>query len=448
MPARLRIDFFTPLPPQPTDIANHSASLLPTLAAQADVTVWTDQEGWTELPDVAVRRFALDAPPFVDINRADAIFYNIGNNTNFHEAIYQMTRQVPGIVILHDTNLQNFFAGISGPLTAPRYIEAMRRWHGLDAEVEARGLISGKVPIETLAGRYPLTLEATENAIGVITHNEVESRALSSATRLPVYYLPLSFDGQAVPPRARGTPPWHLLVFGFIGSNRGLPVVLRALASSPVRHLFVLDIYGVLEDPAGVDTLIAELSLGPQVRRHGFVTREVLEAALARADLGINLRNPTMGEASGSQLRLWANALPTLVSRVGWYGGLPPGTVFHVDNAREIEDIQGYLTAFANDPAPFIAAGQRGRQHMLTIHSTGHYVESLLQIAREAPVQHRRRTAIDMARAASLRLLNLDGTNLFQLVAPSVADQIASLTAASIEEPTYPGPEHIFETDL
>lgn len=446
MPARLRIDFFTPLSPQPTDIANHSVSLLPTLATQADVTVWTDQESWTKLPDVAIRRFALDAPPFLDMNRADAIFYNIGNNTNFHEAIYQMARQVPGIVILHDTNLQNFFAhyGVSGPQTAPRYLGAMRRWHGLGAEAEARNLITGEVPIETLVQRYPLTLEATENAIGIITHNEAESRAISSLTRLPVYYVPLSFDiGQVVPPQAaRRTPPWHLLVFGFIGSNRGLPVVLRALAGSPVRHLFVLDIYGALEDPAGVDTLIAELSLGAQVRRHGFVTREVLEAALAQADLGINLRNPTMGEASGSQLRLWANALPTLVSRVGWYAGLPPGTVFHVDNRREIEDIQGYLIAFANDPTPFIAAGQRGRQHMLAVHGTGHYVEALLQIAREAPVQHGRRTAIDMARAVSLRLLELDGTDMFPLVAPPVADQIASLTAARSEEPTCTGPAH------
>ena len=41
MSARLRLDLFTPLPPAMTDIANHSASLLPHLARRADLVLWT-----------------------------------------------------------------------------------------------------------------------------------------------------------------------------------------------------------------------------------------------------------------------------------------------------------------------------------------------------------------------------------------------------------------------
>jgi hypothetical protein len=438
MPPRLKIHFFTPLPPQQTEIGNHSAALLSSLSARAEVTVWTDQASWTTLPDIAVRRFALEAPPFAEMNQADAIFYNIGNNPNFHGAIYRMARQSPGIVILHDTNLQNFFAhyGVSGPETAWLYLNAMQRWHGPVAEAEARRLIAGETRIESLMPHYPLTLEAAESAVGIITHNEVESRAIGKATRLPVYHVPLSFDLRRVPPprTAQNSPLAHLLVFGFIGSNRRLPIILQALAGSQVRNRFVLDIYGTLEDPAGVDALVGELGLGAQVRRHGFVTRPVLDAALLEADLAINLRNPTMGEASSSQLHLWANAVPTLVSRVGWYAALPPDTVFHVDPMREVDDLQTHLLAFARDRAPFIAAGRRGRQRLLAIHGTERYTDALLKIAQEAPVQHGRRTAIDMASAASLRLLELAGHDMLPLLAPPIAAHIAALTAAPVEE--------------
>ena len=36
-------------------------------------------------------------------------------------------------------------------------------------------------------------------------------------------------------------------------------------------------------------------------------------------ELLINLRYPTMGEASLSQLRIWRHALPSMVTQVGWH---------------------------------------------------------------------------------------------------------------------------------
>jgi hypothetical protein len=434
MPARMKIDFFTPLPPRPTEIGSHSATLLPSLAERAEVTVWTDQDSWTPLPDIMVRRFNPEAPPFAELNRADAAFYNLGNHHGFHDAIYRLARRSPGLVILHDTNLQNFFAqyGVNGPGTAPLYLDAMYRWHGPAAAEQARLLIAGTVRIESLTPLYPLTLAAAEGALGIITHNPAETMALKKATRLPVYNLPLAFDLRRVPPpspRRRGPSPWRLIIFGYIGSNRQLPVILRALAGSPVRDHFVLDIYGTVEDRAGVDALIGDLGLGGQVTQHGFVERPVLEAALANAGLAINLRNPTMGEASASQLNLWANAIPTVVSRVGWYASLPADTVFYVNPESELEDLQMHLAAFANDPAPFIAAGQRGRQRLLALHGVHLYADGLLQIAGEAAMQHGRRTGLDLARAASLRLLELAEQDQLGVLAPPVAEHIAALTA-------------------
>lgn len=432
MPARLKINFLTPLPPLPTEIANHSAALLPALSERAEVTAWTDQESWTPLPDIPVRRFVPEAPPFADMNRADATFFNLGNNPRFHAGIYSLARQSPGIVILHDTNLQNFFAhfGIASPEMTPLYVNAMRRWYGPAAEAEAIRLVAGQARIEPLMAAYPLTLEAAERAVGIVTHNQSESRIIARSTRLPVYYVPLAFDLRSVPrPRAPGSrsPPWRLLVFGFLGGNRRLPSILRALAGSPYRDQFALDIYGTVENSAELEATIHELGLQAQVKRHGFVSRPVLEAALSRADLAINLRNPTMGEASASQLHLWAHSVPTLVSRIGWYADLPSDTVVHVDTISEVEDLQEHLASFVRNPAPFVAAGRRGHERLLAMHGTHHYADALVAIAGQSTLQHGRRAAIDMARAATGRLLEMTDRDAFPLLARPIAEHIAAL---------------------
>ena len=89
-----------------------------------------------------------------------------------------------------------------------------------------------------------------------------------------------------------------------------------------------------------------------------------MEQKLSTADLAINLRYPSMGEASGSQLQFWDYGLPTLVTRTGWYASLPEGTTAFVRPEHEVEDMQAHLRAFLADPSAFRAMGERGRQSL------------------------------------------------------------------------------------
>ena len=72
---RLRIAFFSPLPPAKSGIADYSAALLEPLKRLADVTVFTDQ------------------PKAIDATRYDAFLYQIGNNA-FH-AVKTAVRRPP-----------------------------------------------------------------------------------------------------------------------------------------------------------------------------------------------------------------------------------------------------------------------------------------------------------------------------------------------------------------
>src|SRR5262249_58843846 len=106
----------------------------------------------------------------------------------------------------------------------------------------------------------------------------------------------------------------RLILFGFLARNRRVEAIFQALAELPERKQFRLHVYGTLWDAKVVHRAIEKLGLEELVKLHGYVTDATLDAALAAAHMAINLRFPTMGEASASQLRIWNFALPSLVT--------------------------------------------------------------------------------------------------------------------------------------
>lgn len=387
----LRINWFSPLAPAQTDIAHYTARILPALAKRAVVTLWTDQPEWDKgLATYAeVKRYHLRKMSWAEINRAGISFFQIGNNPLFHGNIWQVSRQLGGVVVLHDFRLHHFFDGLyrpHGDLTG--YLKAMTRYYGSESRNDAvNSFRTNARNIDYMAERYPLTEHALENAIGVVVHTDEAFAELSSRTEAPLAMIPLPFPAQ---PLKRSSPAQEktkrLILFGYIGRNRRLSSVLKALAGLAEKQQFHLDIFGsILDDEREVKGLISTLGLKPQVTLHGFTAEKDLDAALARADLAINLRFPTMGEASGSQLRIWSHALPSLVSQIGWYASLPEEAVAHVRTGeQEIGDIQRHLRNFLSHQELFAQMGLRGRQELELKHSPDHYVESLLALAEKA----------------------------------------------------------------
>ena len=108
--------------------------------------------------DVPVVCFDPAAMDWSRLNRADANIYNIGNNATFHRAIFDVARRAPGIVVLHDTRLQHFFARYSETAGADRgfYLDSMRRAHGPAALADAERWLAGEGSLDTLVERYPM----------------------------------------------------------------------------------------------------------------------------------------------------------------------------------------------------------------------------------------------------------------------------------------------------
>ena len=311
----------------------------------------------------------------------------------------------------------------------------VERHHGAKGRVLAESHLHGLLGTEELGQQCPLTGAATENALAVIIHSEAAYRVVSA--ELPAAYLPLCVCAPA-PPAKPAQPssdtqeqPYRISLFGFLGPNRRLPVLLRALANFPERKRFRLDIYGTIEGEEKIQQLICRLDLGGLVRMHGFVRQDELEDALRRTDLVVNLRNPSMGEASASQLHLWQYALPALVSRAAWYETLPENTVAFVRPEHEAEDIRAHLAAFLADPEKYRELGRNGQQHVTENHGMETYARSLLEVAARAPEFRTRWIARDLARRAASAMNAWCDSATVNAFLPNVAEQIEKLAAGN-----------------
>lgn len=391
-----RINWFSPLPPTRSEIARQTLTLLPELSQRAAVTVWCNDT--TVDPraheHVAIKRYDVAHPPWREINAADVTFYQMGNDPRYHEDIWRISRAHPGVVILHDLKLQHLFAGLlieKKTMMRREYLDLVERHHSAAGRVLAESFLNGVASLEELAEECPLTGAAIERALAVLVHSETAHVALAKTHGAPVAYQPLyaatepPADDHFLGERQGNGEPFHIILFGYLGPNRRLPAILKALANFPQRRRFRLDVYGTIEGAEKIAQLACRLGLDDLITFRGFASEEELTRALRRSHLAMNLRYPSMGEASASQLQLWQYAIPSLVSRTAWYASLPDDTVGFVRPEHEVEDIQAHLAAFLDDPERYRAQGQRGREYVEKYCTAAAYADGVMEMTKRAP---------------------------------------------------------------
>jgi ubiquinone/menaquinone biosynthesis C-methylase UbiE/glycosyltransferase involved in cell wall biosynthesis len=406
------LNWFSPLPPAKTGIAAYTAQILPALCRQAHIILWTDQAEWDlNLENYAeVRCYHPERIAWAELNRGDMSVYHIGNNRLFHGPIWQVSRYHPGIVILHDLCLQHFFAGLYRDQWNDRagYVVQMEQYYGQIGRQDAEAFWNGCLTIDDMVESYPLTPFAVDNALGVLVHSAHGWDALKRKNPCPVVYAPLPYPASHRAPEMQpatrihaGGPPYRIIIFGYIDVNRRLDALFQAIAGLPERDQFCLDIYGQLWDHDHVHRQSQSRGLQELVTWHGFVSEAELDAALRTSHLGINLRYPTMGEASLSQLQMWDHALPTLVTRVGWYANCPEDAVAFVRPGHEVSDIQAHLRAFLANPDRFAIMGERGRRILEEQHAPEVYTQAVMELATAAQRFRPQAAAHDLAQRVS-----------------------------------------------
>jgi glycosyltransferase involved in cell wall biosynthesis len=438
----MKLNWFSPLPPARTGIADYTFGILPALSSRAEVSLWTDRNEWDPALEkyAKIRHYQPERVDWVELNRAELSFYHIGNNHLHHASIWQVSRQAPGIVILHDVRLHDFFESLYRGQWRDQegYLALIEKHYGDEGLQIATEFVSTRNgDYDLMAQRFPMTGAALENALGTVVHTKNAFDELRGGNRSPVFYAPLPSAPISDAKHSDGRPsrapaPHRLIIFGHIGRNRRLDAVLEALSQLPQRDRFQLDIYGEIDDAKTLRQRIASLELKETVKVHGYAPAADLDHALSNASLAINLRYPTMGEASASQLRIWEHALPSLVTRVGWYASLPKDAVGHVRPDNEVADIRSHLQTFLENPERFARMGRHGLRLVQTEHHPETYagaIISLLEKARDLKLRH---AAFDLAQRAGAIMGSWSKEMINDVdSARRVAEEIHNLTAQS-----------------
>ena len=382
-----RLNWFSPLPPEQTDIAHYTGRIAAALMGRFDVVFWTDLRSDPAAlpPGAKVRIFDPDdiaGREFYSELFQGPNIYHFGNDARFHAGILRVARKFPGIAVLHDTVLHHFFFELSRGDSPPfqSYLDLARQLYGSVGHYQAEDIVASHGrSIDARAIKMPFVEAVTENAIGAICHSRTAARDLARVIDTPILTLPLPF-ASSVPEidAARAwTPPWRLVAFGYINPNRRLESIVEALAAMPKSFDFTLDIYGVLWDAALIEAAIARHALSDRVKIRGFAPEPELDEAIAAAHLSFNLRYPTMGEASGGILRCWALGTPALVTEGGWYSGLPASIAHKISIEAEIPDIRAALSRLENAPGDFERMGRAAHAWLKETHSLEGYANTL-----------------------------------------------------------------------
>ena len=424
----MKIAWFSPLPPQHTEIANHTERLVPELRfANHEVRFFTEgPDGFLESGRNHLYPVALGDTPtdlLLTLNQIDLPIYNLGNHPGFFARTWFLSQAKPGVVILHDFKLHHFYEGIFRTHLADkeRYLRSLWAHYGRVGYDAGLAYWQQKISIDFMAQHFPMTEWAIHHALALVVHTPHALETLTRLTRTPVQMIPLAHVPQALERPAPSADDLdvdgsfalarrvRLILFGYLNVNRRVVEFLTALAAMPERDRFEVQLVGTLENRHDVETAIETLGLRGQVTLSGYVPEAELETVLDRADMAINLRFPTMGEASASQLRIWDHALPSLVTCTEGYATLPSDTVFFVQPGNESADIQGHLRHFLQRPLDFHRSGQRGRRWLLEHHLPSMYVSRLDELLSRTHLlrsRHNQLTLADRVGAASAPWIN------------------------------------------
>ncbi len=349
----MRVAFFSPLPPSPSGIADYSQALLDSLGRFAELAVFPDAD-----EDFRPADF-------------DLALYQIGNNP-CHSFVYETALRHPGVVVMHESNLHHLIADIT-----------IRRgdWNAYLCEAEYNGGASALAHAERVKtgetgpdyDDLPMTRRLLESAKALIVHSEFMRREMRAAGFSgPIARIPHgagSPDVDRLGYRARlgiseDTP--LLGVFGHLKPYKRIAECLRAfrrlLAVEPRAKMILV---GEQHPDFPVDSLIRTLGLSAGVRLLGFTPSEDFAGYIAASDIVLNLRFPTVGETSGSLLRVLGLGRAVLVSDVGAFAELPDDICVKVPvGAREEDLILEFLRLLVSRRDLAQAMGQRARNYV------------------------------------------------------------------------------------
>jgi glycosyltransferase involved in cell wall biosynthesis len=410
-PARPRIAFVSPLPPQKSGVSDYAALLLQELKQVYEIDLYHEsgyvpqrmQEDGFACCDARLFRRRAPARDY------QAVVYQMGNSP-YHHFLYETMLRYPGVVTLHDFCLAGFHMmyGMRRGREQKQLRDELLRWHPGQAAAIAELLQTTPWDREAIAHEcarrgWFLNRGVIAAAQRVVVHSpwcldQLQRAAPEDAARtvvIPHGIWPRSVsDADRTTIRARfDIPPDALVIasFGFIHPDKMSPEALDAFRSVAQAEPSALFVFGGEEaDGGAVRRHAAALGLPDRIRFLGRLTMADFTDLIAATDIGVNLRRPpTNGETSGALLYLLASGVATIATDVATFSDYPDTTLWKVRWQSEgLPGLEHALRTLAADRALREALGRRAQSYTREHHEwprvAKRYVE-VVESCREHP---------------------------------------------------------------
>jgi glycosyltransferase involved in cell wall biosynthesis len=337
---RPKMAYISPLPPERSGISDYSAELLPELSVHYDIEVIVVQDSVSD-PWInancqirSVEWFRLHA------KRYDRVLYHFGNS-HFHEHMFSLLEEIPGVVVLHDF----FLSGV----VSHADVHGMKQNFWTDALYNAHGYNAVRkrfhaIDTAHVVWEYPCNLNILRGAKGVIAHSENSLRLAKhwysindadSWAIIPLLRVP-SFDYDRTKSRDAlklNIDDFVICSFGLLGPTKLNHRLLDAWLSSDLAKnkncvlIFVGENQSCEYGQALIST-IQSSGLSKRIRITGWADMETFQHYLAAADIGVQLRTSSRGETSAAVLDCMKYGLPSIVNSNGSMADLQDDAVW------------------------------------------------------------------------------------------------------------------------
>ena len=371
--------YISPLPPEPTGIADYSAELLPELSRYYEIEVVVSQE---RMSDPWVRaNFPIRNATWFDqhADRFDRLLYHIGNS-GAHGYQFDLLEKHAGMVVLHDFFLSNAFDYLDRIGVRPGWLaQNLFLSHGYKA---LKSFVQDR---EQAVWTYPANKPVLDRAGGVIVHSNVvkhwaenhygrgfttDWHVVPQARRLPY-----GIDRCAA--RARlgiGQDVFLTCSFGLLGPTKLNHRLLDAWLTSRLSQDERCQLTFVGQNAAGaygadLNRRIRQCGVGDRIKITGWASKEMYRNYLAAADLAVQLRTRSRGETPRSMLDCLAHGTPTVINAHGTAADFPESVVVKLPDDFTDEALAAAIDHLRKDDADRARLERSGIDFIRTRHS-------------------------------------------------------------------------------
>jgi glycosyltransferase involved in cell wall biosynthesis len=372
---RRRLALVSPWPPDRSGIADYNLRLAAELGRHVDVEVVVGRAASEYQVPGEQGVTLLDAREFESarpVRRPDRILYCMGNS-EFHGYVYDLLRRHPGSVLFHDVRLTGFYGWYSGTESpadpAGRLAEWIRALYGPRLPPQATASVpSWERQLEL--GIF-MTLDVQRYAEQCLVHSEMARTVLEldrgpAGPSPPLSVVPFGMPAPSAGDR-QGDPDAPLIVsLGYVSEVKGMETLIAGFAllaaNKPQARL-------IIAGPAEEDELrrwgdyAAEHAPDAQIELPGPVSVGRYNELLETADLAVQLRLTTNGEASAAAADCLAAGVPTIVTNIGWLGDLPDDAVGKVEIGVSPQRLSVQMNELLGDPTRRSALTQGALAH-------------------------------------------------------------------------------------